>query len=102
MSFRLSFHQPLLGPTRAHWLDDLSDLSCKESTRQHAVDAPLLSCKQQVGGSSPLPAPADAGQSARLPARRVEPLWRHPLMATRVPQARPPASLVCHRTRRDR
>jgi hypothetical protein len=56
MSFRLSFHQPLLGPTGAHLLDDLSDLSCKDSTRQHAVDDPLLSCKQQAGVSPP-PAP---------------------------------------------
>jgi hypothetical protein len=53
MSFSLSFHQALLGLTGAHWLDDLSDVSCKDSTRQHAVDDPLLSCKQQVGGSSP-------------------------------------------------
>jgi hypothetical protein len=53
LSFRLSFHQPLLGPSGAHWLDDASDLSCKESTGQDAVDGPLLSCKQQVGGSSP-------------------------------------------------
>jgi hypothetical protein len=27
MSFRLSFHQALLGPTGAHWLDDPPDLS---------------------------------------------------------------------------
>jgi hypothetical protein len=53
MSFSLSFHQPLLGPSGAHWLDDASDLSCKESTGQYAVDGPLLSCKQQVPGSSP-------------------------------------------------
>lgn len=46
MSFRLSFHQPLLSLTGAHWLDDPSDLSCKGSTGQHAVDGPLLSCKQ--------------------------------------------------------
>jgi hypothetical protein len=53
MSFWLSFHQALLGPTGAHWLDDPSDMSCKERTRQHAVDGWPLSCKQQVGGSSP-------------------------------------------------
>jgi hypothetical protein len=53
MSFSLSFHQPLLGPSGAHWLDDASDLSCKDSTGQYAVDGPLLSCKQQVPGSSP-------------------------------------------------
>jgi len=53
MSFRVSFHLALLGPTGAHCLDDPSDLSCKESMGQHAVDDPLLSCKQQVGGSSP-------------------------------------------------
>jgi hypothetical protein len=46
MSFRLSFHQPILGTSGAYWLDDPPDLSCKENTRQHAVDDPLLSCKQ--------------------------------------------------------
>ena len=49
-SFPRSFHLPLLGLTGAYWLDDPSDLSCKDDTRQHAVDDPLLSCKQQVGG----------------------------------------------------
>jgi hypothetical protein len=49
MSFRLPFQPALLGPTGAHWLDDPSDLSCKETTRQSPVDGPLLSCKQQVG-----------------------------------------------------
>ena len=53
MSFWLSFHQALLGPTGAHWLDNPPDLSSKDSTLQYAVDGPLLSCKQQVGGSSP-------------------------------------------------
>ena len=53
MSFPLSFHLALLGPTGAHWLDDRSDVSCQDGTRQHAVDDPRLSCKQQVGGSSP-------------------------------------------------
>jgi hypothetical protein len=46
MSLRLSFHQALLGPTGAHWLDDPPDVSCNDSTRQHAVDDPLLSCNQ--------------------------------------------------------
>jgi hypothetical protein len=53
MSFRLSFHQPLLGPTGAHWLDEPPDLSCMETTRQHAVDDPLLSCKQMLLGTAP-------------------------------------------------
>jgi hypothetical protein len=53
MSFCWSFHLALLGPSGAHWLDDLPDVTCKESTRQHAVDDALLSCEQQVGGSSP-------------------------------------------------
>jgi hypothetical protein len=44
MSFCLSFHLPLLGPTGAHWLDDPPDLSSNETTRQHAVDDPRLSC----------------------------------------------------------
>jgi hypothetical protein len=26
----------------AHWLDDPPDVSCKENTRQHALDDPLL------------------------------------------------------------
>jgi hypothetical protein len=30
MSFWLSFHQALLGPTGPHQLDDPSDLSCKD------------------------------------------------------------------------
>jgi hypothetical protein len=46
-SFRWPFHQPLLSPTGAHWLDDASDVSCMDSTGQHSVDDPLLSCKQQ-------------------------------------------------------
>jgi hypothetical protein len=51
MSFLLSFHQALLGPTGAHWLDDRSDLSCKESTRQYpAVPRCLLTAGW---GSSP-------------------------------------------------
>jgi hypothetical protein len=53
MSFCLSFPLALLGHTGAHSLDDPPDLSCKENTRQHSVDDPLLSCKQQVEGSSP-------------------------------------------------
>jgi hypothetical protein len=52
MSFRLSFHQALPGPTGAHWLDDASDVSCKDSTGQHSTDGWPLSCKQQVGDSS--------------------------------------------------
>ena len=56
MSFCLSFHQALPGPTGAHWLDNPSDVSCKDSTRQHPVDGPLLSCKQQVGVRVPPPA----------------------------------------------
>jgi hypothetical protein len=47
MSFSLSLHQPLLGPTGAHWLDSSPVLSCQDSTRQYAADDPLLSCKQQ-------------------------------------------------------
>ena len=48
MSFHLSFHTASLGPTGAYWLDDPSDLSCKEATRQHTLDDPRLSCKQLV------------------------------------------------------
>ena len=45
-SFRLSFPRALLGPTGAYWLDDPSDLTCKDRTQQYVVDDPLLSCKQ--------------------------------------------------------
>jgi hypothetical protein len=38
MSFFLSFHLVLLGPSGAHWLDDAPDMSRKDSIRQHAVD----------------------------------------------------------------
>src|SRR4029450_6167481 len=65
MSFRMSFHLAPLGLTGAHWLDDPSDLSCKDSTGQHATDDPRLSCKQQVGGSSP---PASSHQPSGTPA----------------------------------
>jgi hypothetical protein len=43
-SFCSSFHQALLGPTAAHWLDDPPDLTCKDSTRLHAVDDSRLFC----------------------------------------------------------
>jgi hypothetical protein len=49
--------------TERYLLDDAPDLSCKDSTRQHTVDDPLLFCKQQAGGSSPPPAPKPAGHS---------------------------------------
>jgi hypothetical protein len=43
MSFPLSFHPALLSPTGAHWLDDPSDLTCQDSTRQHSADGcPLI------------------------------------------------------------
>jgi hypothetical protein len=50
MSFRLSFHLAPLGVTAPHSLDRVPGLSCKDSTGQHAVDDPLLSCKQQLLG----------------------------------------------------
>src|SRR4029453_5425644 len=37
-SFWLSFHLALLGLSGAHWLDDPSELSCKDSTQQYPVD----------------------------------------------------------------
>jgi hypothetical protein len=57
MSFRLSFHLALLERTGAYWLDDPPDLSCQDSTRQHPVDDPLLSC-------NPLRATRGRGSSA--------------------------------------
>jgi hypothetical protein len=67
MSFRMSFHLAPLGLTGAHWLDDPSDLSCKDSTGQHAIDDPRLSCKQQPLASS-------SGASSKAAGQR--PLWR--------------------------
>jgi hypothetical protein len=52
MSFLLSFHQALLGPTGAHWLDDRSDLSCKESTRQYPA-VPRCLLNSRLGFESP-------------------------------------------------
>ena len=77
MSFPLSFHLAVPGPTGAYWLDGPPDVTCKDSTGQHAVDDPLLSCKQQVGGSSP-PASSqrcrsEASQTVR--GRRLQ-RWR--------------------------
>jgi hypothetical protein len=45
MSFQLSFHQALLGPSGAYWLDDPPDLGCQDGTGQHSVDGCQLSCK---------------------------------------------------------
>jgi hypothetical protein len=46
MSFPVSFHLPPLGPSGAYWLDDPPDLTCQDSTQEHAVDDPLLSCNE--------------------------------------------------------
>jgi hypothetical protein len=58
-SFRQSFHQPLLIPSGAAWLDDQPDVSCKESTRQYAVDEPLLSCNSVPTWERPVVPEAD-------------------------------------------
>ena len=55
--------------TGAHWLDDPPDPSCQDSTRRHPVDDPLLSCKQQVGGSSsPASSHQPSGTLAGVPS----------------------------------
>jgi len=48
ISFCLSFHLALLGPTGAHWLDGPPDVSCRDGIQPYAVDDPLLSCGQQL------------------------------------------------------
>src|SRR5215212_12008605 len=53
MSVPVSVHQAVPDSTPVIWLESVPDLSCKESTGRHTTDDPLLSCKQQVGGSSP-------------------------------------------------
>ena len=57
MSFFLSFHLVLLGPSGAYRLDDGPDLSCQGSTRQPAVDDPRLSCNSRLGVRIPRGAP---------------------------------------------
>ena len=42
MSFQLSFRGDYSALREAHWLDDLPDVSSKDSTRQDAVDDSLL------------------------------------------------------------
>jgi hypothetical protein len=49
MSFSLSFTWRYSARQERTGWDDPSDVSCKDSTRQHAVDDPLLSFKQQAG-----------------------------------------------------
>jgi gluconate kinase len=59
MSFHLSFNRALLDPTGPHWLDDASDVSCKDGTRQHSVDDPRLSCSSVPTRERPLVPEAD-------------------------------------------
>jgi hypothetical protein len=68
VSFCLSFHLVLLGPTGAYWLDDPPDLSCKDDIRQHAVDDPLLSCNRctPLGGRRVRGRPGRCYRSSRL------------------------------------
>ena len=49
VSFSMSFHPALLGPTAAHWLDDPADVSSIDSTRQYGVDDPRLSSGDPLG-----------------------------------------------------
>jgi hypothetical protein len=53
MSFPLTLSTRRYSALLERTADDPSDLSCKKRTRKYSVDGPLLSCKQQVGGSSP-------------------------------------------------
>jgi transposase len=43
----LSSHLTPLGPSGVHWLDDSPDLSCKDNTRQYALD--VRCCPEPVG-----------------------------------------------------
>jgi hypothetical protein len=76
----MSFHLALLGPIGAHWLDDPSHLTCKDSTRQHAVDGSLLSCNLlpcQERPTTPKPShhcPAAASEWSPTLARLADPL----------------------------
>jgi len=53
LSFPMSFHPALLGLTGAHWLDDPSDVSCKDSTSQYpAVPRCLVTAGLGFGAPS--------------------------------------------------
>jgi hypothetical protein len=72
---RFSFHPTLLATTEAYWLDDPPDATCKDGTRQHAVDDPLLSCKQQVAGSSRGASSKGTGRWWEAPGRSDRVAW---------------------------
>ena len=95
-SFRQSFHTALLGHTGAHWLDGPSDLSSQENTRQHAVDDPRLSCKQQVAGGVQIN-PADVAASCW---KRGHSLAIPPAGTRQVRNAVRTSPAACHRPRR--
>jgi hypothetical protein len=92
-SFCWSFHLALLGPTGPHWLDDPSDLSCHDSTRQ-TIRGCLVNSR--LGVRVPPPAPISAGhrleqaRSCALPARN--PSSRR---TTRVVDAYQPEAAMC-------
>ena len=65
LSFHMSFHHGPRHTTGRDQADRASDLSSKDSTRQYLVDGSLLSCKQQVGGSSP-PASSQSRRSEAI------------------------------------
>jgi hypothetical protein len=88
-SFRLSFHPTPLGLSGAYWPDDPPDLTCKDNTRQYALDGPLLSCKQQVGGSSPPPAPISAGHNPAILALLDRMSFPAALFSTAIPTGHP-------------
>jgi len=79
LSFPMSFHQALLRPTGAYWLDGPPDLSCQDSTRQHAVDDPLLSCNLlpcPERPTTPRPSPPCPAAAVAWPPDMAEALGR--------------------------
>jgi len=79
-SFPQSFHQALLDPTGAHWLDDPPDLSSKDSTRRYAVDDARLSCNLRRLRVRGLPAPL-RGLIIRTIRQAPGPEARSPMVA---------------------
>ena len=66
-------------PHRSALAGRATNLSRKDSTRQYPADDPLLSCKQQVGGSNPPPAlkPRTCKSPGRLPLPPRRPAGPH-------------------------
>jgi hypothetical protein len=75
MAVRVAVHQPSPDSTQATWLDLAPDLSCTNSTRDHAVDVEHQPTDLAVGGSNPSRRAKLAGQSLSSKRSLMEHFW---------------------------